>query len=194
MRLTHTLGLCLGAALLLAACGSQNGPSMAEQNAEQSISGVVKVASYPIALDSALSYLPSAERGVGTPAYIFTVQVSGKQQPLWVVAGAKGARELQTYPSIAAAAAHAGAFDVPAKDLAAIGDGALGKIKLTVIGVGMSSASGAKLAKLGLHVGSGTYPVVDIVSLPPHASATSPGVAHFVLRGGKVVGEYGSSR
>ncbi len=194
MRQFRTAVLGLAATLLIAGCGSSpNGPSAAEQSAMGAISGATKVLSYPISTTGILAYLPK-RGGVGSPAYVFTLERKGTKQPVWVVAGPKGAEVLRVYPDLAAAAAHANQLHLPASALSIVGRSTLGRVKLQVVGAHLGRVSGASLRKLGLKLTAQSYEDLAVVTLPPRANAAHLGVAHFVLAQGKVVGEYGGNR
>lgn len=194
MRQSRLLAVGLAAAFLIAGCGSQNGPSAAENRALASIPGAQKVLSYPIPLGGHLGYLPGPEGTVGAPAYVFTIRRQGSQRPLWVVAGPSGGKVLAVYPDLAAAWHAAGRLHVGSAAFAIVGGGPLGRLKLQVIGAHLQSVAGASLRKHGLKLPGSAYDVLSVVTLPADANASGLGVAHFVLSGGKVVGEYGGGK
>ncbi len=194
MRQSRLLAIGLAAAFLIAGCGTQNGPSTAENRALGSIPGAQKVLSYPIPLAGVVTYLPGAEGTVGAPAYVFTIRREASRKPLWVVAGSAGAKALAVYPDLAAAWHAAGRLHVSAAAFAAVGSGPLGRLKLQVIGAHLQRVAGARLRKLGLKLPGSAYDVLSVVTLPGNANASNLGVAHFVLSQGKVVGEYGGGR
>ncbi len=194
MRQSRTLALGLAAAFLIAGCGSSpNGPSAAENSALSAIPGATKVLSYPISTAGVLSDFPE-EGSVGAPAYLFTVQRTGTKVPVWVLGGPSGAKTLQIYPDLAAAAAHASQLHVQASALAIVGKSPLGRVKLQVVGAHLGRIAGSRLRKLGLKLPGSSYQDLAVVTLPPQANAAHLGVAHFVLAQGKVVGEYGGNR
>jgi hypothetical protein len=185
----------LAAAFLLAACGTPpNGPTTAENQALAAIPAAEKVVSYPIPASGALSYLPASEKNVGTPAYAFTLRLHGLKQPLWVLAGPKGAHPLKVYPNLQDASAHAAAFDIATSLFATAARGAVGKLPLAVIGARAQQVSGQMLRKLGLKLSGSSYQVLAVVSLPANPVSPHLNQAHFVIAQGRVVAEYGSSR
>ena len=194
MRQLRMLATGLAAAFLLVACGAQNGPSAAENEALAAISGIQKVVSYPIPAANVLSYQPAGERAVGTPAYAFTVRRHGSPKPAWVIAGPSGAKLLRVFPDLAAAAAHAAFLQVPAALLKIVARGAVGRLKLSVVAAHVQQVPGQNLRKLGLKLPGASYQVLAVVALPSNPGASQLDVAHFVLAQGKVVGEYGGSR
>ena len=194
MRQFRTLTLGLAIALVLAGCGTQNSRSAAENEALQAIHGAKQVISYPIPASDILAYLPKYASTVGKPAYAFTIRQQGSPQPLWVIAGPSGAKPLKIYPDLASSARHAAELGAPSAPLETIGGSALGRLKLAVIGAHLQRVRGKTLRKLGLKLPRTSYDVLAVVTLPARASAPHLDVAHFVIAGGKVVGNYGGSR
>ncbi len=194
MRQFRILTLGLASALVLAGCGTQNSRTVAENEALNVIHGAKRVVSYPIPASEVLAYLPKYARTVGKPAYAFTIRQQGNGQPLWVIAGPSGAVPLKIFSDLASSARHAAELDAPAAQLETLGRGALGRLKLSIIGAHLQRVGGKVLRKLGLKLPRPSYEVLAVVTLPARASASHLDVAHFVIAGGKVVGNYGGSR
>jgi hypothetical protein len=193
----RSLPLVAAAALLAAGCGTPPGPSAAENSALNAIGNATTVLSYPIPASSLERYLPSAEiQSLGAPTYLFAVQVKGRKQPTWVVAGQKSAYAPQVYKDIAGLASHASRFALhgEAGALRVLAKAPVGKVPLQVVGVRVERMTSKALGHLGVKVPPGTYTVVSVLSIPPELHASTASVANFVLAGGKVIGEFGTDR
>lgn len=196
MRLHRSLPLAAIAAMVLAGCGTQGGPTGAENNALQSVAHAAKVLSYPIPAKHLISFLPKGVEGsLGSPTYMFAVSVQGAKSPTWVVAGQSGVHALHVYKDIAELYAHAAAFSLGknAPALQVLAASKIGKVSLQVVGVHFSHVTSAQLRKIGVNVSAGSYTLVSLLSLPAALHSPTADVANFVESQGKVVVEYGTN-
>ncbi len=198
MRLLRCLPVLAAAALLLSACGSQGGPTGAENAALSTIKQAHQVLSYPIKANQLKAYLPTSLRNaVGSPSYLFAISVHGKKQPVWAVAGTSTARAVRVYQSIADLYAGRHAFGIggaAAASFQVVAASPAGKLRLQLIGVRVRRITQSQLGKLGVKVPAGSYDVVSVLSLPPTLHAPNAEVANFVVSGGRIALEYGTTR
>jgi hypothetical protein len=198
LRLLRTLPVLAAAALLLSACGSQGGATGAENAALSTVKQAHQVLSYPIKASPLEAYMPTELRtAVGTPCYLFALSVTGQKQPVWVVAGESSAHTVHIYQSIADLYTNRATFGISGTNAASfqvVATSPAGKLHLKLIGVRVRSVTQAQLSKIGVKVPAGSYNVVSVLSLPPTLHAPTAEVANFVVAGGKIALEYGTTR